>query len=92
MRSITRYDCRRGCEITLYINEHDEVIGMQIFFEEPVDLINFRLEGALNPKMLRTSVGSPYPPPAPPTPPSPTPTRTILRRPTAPCPGCGGNK
>ena len=90
MRSVSRYDCRRGSEITLYINEHYEVVGVQIFFEEPVDLIDFRLEGALNPRMLKVSstTGPYYPPTTSPTPPSPA--RTVVRRPTAPCSGCGG--
>ena len=97
MRSITRYDCIRGCEITLVLNDHDEVIGVQVFFEEPVDLYNFKIENILSPKSMlspRTQPRIMRPAPAPPEahqmtsprPPIP-PSRPVIRS-----GGCGGNK
>ncbi|SDO04409.1 hypothetical protein SAMN04488516_11739 [Desulfonauticus submarinus] len=51
MRSIVRYDCKRKNEITLFLNNKDEVIGASLFLEEPIHILDFKLEDLISVKL-----------------------------------------
>jgi hypothetical protein len=45
MREIVKYDDRRHCEITLYLNDIDQITGCSVYFNTPVMFHNFSLQG-----------------------------------------------
>ncbi len=85
MRKVTKYSCERGAEITLILNDHDKVIGLEAYFEEPIDIVDFRLEQAFQARLKNMMPPTPHAMPAGP--------KMVYQTPTKiPCPGCKGSK
>lgn len=43
-RCVVKYDCKRQAEINLHLNSNDEVVGLEIYYFEPVHLLDFNLD------------------------------------------------
>jgi hypothetical protein len=41
IQEINYFDCSRNAEVTLLLNENDDVIGCEIFYPEPIDFQTF---------------------------------------------------
>lgn len=56
MRSVVKYDCTRDIEVSLVLNSKDKIIGVEVYFEEPIDIVDFRLEDIFAIKKIKRSV------------------------------------